>query len=61
MNKNEDFKSYSLEMRKFDFHGNIDDASVRNYIVNGIPGETIDKLTMYSMKTFRELEEQFEI
>lgn len=61
MLEDEDFKTYFLQITKISKYGKLDERSIRKYILNGIEGYMSSKIIMYSAKTYKELEYQYNI
>ncbi|XP_036343122.1 uncharacterized protein LOC118752357 [Rhagoletis pomonella] len=57
----ENFHEYILKMEKIACCGNIEDASVIRYIVDGLKIQNEYKYALYSTKSFSELKVQYEI
>lgn len=59
--KNETMLEYYYKMQQIGNKGKIDEKSMIEYIVNGIPDTSINKAMMYTAKTGAELKEKMEI
>ncbi|XP_030380680.1 uncharacterized protein LOC115628653 [Scaptodrosophila lebanonensis] len=59
--KQESFHEYMLQMKKIAAIGDIDTQSVIRYVVDGLQMKSDFKYTLYSCKSFRELQEQYEV
>ncbi|XP_070136089.1 uncharacterized protein [Drosophila bipectinata] len=59
--KQESFHEYILQMRKIAALGSIDASSVIRYIVDGLNLRSDFKYTLYNCKSFKELQEQYDV
>ncbi|XP_043063180.1 uncharacterized protein LOC122319644 [Drosophila yakuba] len=59
--KQESFHEYLLQMKKIASLGNIDARSVIRYVVDGLNMRSDFRYSLYSCKSYKELQEQYEV
>lgn len=61
LKSNESLQDYFFSVRELASRGNIDEASVIEYVINGIPDPVNNKIILYGCKSLAELKEKLRI